>query len=400
MNALFSLLCAAGIAVQAQTPQIYRPDPSPPARVILDAPVTVPLAAGEALPIIEVRVNGQGPFRFGIETGANFIIVTPALAERLQLPRAGGPDHTPSYRIASIEVGAARFEDLPVSAFPFAQSTIDGVLGLPFYRDLLLTIDYSARTARFERGSLPAADGQSILPLTRVGDFWSAPIAFGGVAANAVIDTRSSGGFGVTPSAAASLTFDGGLAVVGRARGAAIAETVVKAGRLKTDVTMGRYTFPAPMVSVRELPPGFPQEPLMGTRVLSHFVMTLDQRNERVRFEKTGSPTIALEMPARPAGPAAASAAAPGTGALAVYAGRFGVRTISVIDGQLFLQRDGGPALRLVPDGRDAFTIADIPQARVRFLRDTGGSVTTLDVLNREGQWESAGKSIARGPLR
>ena len=386
MKGLISLLCLAGVAAAPQQPHIYRPDPSPPARIILDRPVTVPLVAGETLPIIEVRVNGQGPFRFGIETGANFIIVTPALAGRLGLARTGGPDDTPSYRLERIEIGAARFEDMPVSAFPFAQSSIDGVLGLPFYRDVLLTIDYPARAVTFERGNLPDADGASILPLTRVGDFWGVPIGLGKTTANGVIDTRSSGGFGLTPSAAASLPFDGELAVVGRARGAAIAETVVKAGRLKGDITLGRYTFPAPTVSVRALPPGFPEEPLIGTRVLSNFRLTLDQRNARVRFERTGSASIALDMPTRTAAP-------PESGPLAEYAGRFGVRAITVADGHLFLQRDGGPALRLVPDGRDAFRIADIPEARVRFVRDASGTVTTLEVLNREGQWESAVRS-------
>jgi hypothetical protein len=125
------------------------------------------------------------------------------------------------------------------------------------------------------------------------------PIGVGGTPFVAVLDTRSTGALGFTPGHTARLTFEGELAVIGRARGAGIPETEVRGGRLAGDVTIGGYTFPRPFVSVRARPPLFPQNPIVGTQVLQHFVVTLDQRNARLRLAREGPSTIELPQPQR-----------------------------------------------------------------------------------------------------
>ena len=79
------------IELSGQQPT-FTPDSSPPARVTLSGRVEVPMQLVRGLPIVEVRVNGSGPFLFGIETGANFVAVTPDLVAKLSLVRAGGPE--------------------------------------------------------------------------------------------------------------------------------------------------------------------------------------------------------------------------------------------------------------------------------------------------------------------
>ncbi|HEX6976223.1 MAG TPA: aspartyl protease family protein [Vicinamibacterales bacterium] len=365
----------------SQTPSAQQPstpDSPPPQRIDLAGTVEVPIALEGNLPIVDATVNGQGPFRFGIETGAGVVVISPELAAKLALKRTGGPDNIPEYHVDRLDIGGVVFHEFSVSAMRVAQGGIDGVLGLPLYRDLLMTIDYAHRRARFERGNLPAADGVTVLDLTHIGPFWGIPISVGGVKQRAVLDTRSTGGFGFTPESAAPLTFEGDLRVIGRARGAAIPETDVKAGRLAGDVTIGRYTFPKPTVSIRPLPPGFPTEAIVGTRVLSQFVLTLDQRNARLRLTRDGSDTIVLDEPA-PAAPARSTE----------YAGRYGTREIRLQEGKLVLQREGGPALEMVATGPDTFTLKEVPQAQFQFLRDAAGAVTAVKILNREGQWET-----------
>jgi hypothetical protein len=354
-------------------------------RVELTGVVDVPITLESNLPIVEVRVNGEGPFRFGIETGADFVVVSPDLAARLSLKRTDGTGDFPAYRLDSIAIGAARFIGVPVSATRFAQGGIDGVLGLPLYRDLLLTIDYPKRRATFQRGALPAADNASILALTHIGPFWGVPITIAGTPFAAVLDTRSTGGFGLTPESSRHVPFDGDLQVIGRARGAAIEETEVKAGRIAGDIAIGRYVFPRPMATVRPLPPGFPTEPLIGGRVLSQFVVTLDQRNARLRLDRAGAEPIVLEEPGpRPMAAAAGTASPPSD-----YVGRYGVREIRVDEGKLVLQRDGGPPLELIATGKDAFTLKEAPQAQIKFTRDAAGAVVAVEILNRDGQWET-----------
>jgi hypothetical protein len=380
---LVALLLPAAHAVSwAQSTQPTGPPATPPAAIDLPAPVEVPIALEANLPIVEARVNGQGPFRFGIETGAGFVVISPDLATKLSLERRGGPDDAPEYQVDRIDIGGASFRQVPVSALRVAQGGIDGVLGLPLYRDLLLTIDYPKRRARFERGNLPAPDGETVLSLTHVGPFWGLPIIVAGAKQWAVLDTRSTGAFGFTPESAAPLKFDGELRVVGRARGAAIPETEVKAGRLAGNIEIGRFRFPTPTITVRALPPGFPTEAIVGARVLSQFTVTLDQRNARLRLVREGPDTVTLEEPAsRPA-------VRPGD-----YAGKYGVREIRLEpDGRLVLQREGGPPLEMVPAGPDAFTLKDVPQARIQFMRDTAGAVIGVRILNRDGQWETVAR--------
>jgi hypothetical protein len=377
---------AEGWAQTGAPVRIHHPDASPPERVELAGAAEAPLTLLGSLPIVDVRVNGEGPFRFGIETGSASVIVVPDLATRLALPRAGGPDQFPEYRVETLQIGPATFHGLPVSTMTFAQPGIDGILGLSLYRDLLMTVDYPGRKVRFERGSLPDADGSVILPLTRVGPFWGLPITAGDAPLTAVLDTRSSGAFGFTPESSAALRFDGDLRVVGRARGAAIAETEVRAGRLASDITIGRYRFPRPTVTVRALPPGFPTAPIIGSRVLAHFSITLDQRTARLRMAREGSPVVNLDESAAVAPPRAAAASPE----LAQFAGRYGVREVRLADGGLVLQRDGGPPLAMMASGVDAFSLAAVPEAKIEFVRDQAGAVVAMRVLTREGQWETA----------
>jgi hypothetical protein len=391
------LVTAVALAAPAASAQ-GQPDSSPPRRVELTGPVEVPLSLESNLPIVEARVNGQGPFRFGIETGADFVIVSPDVVSRLALTRTGGSDAYPAYTVASIEIGGARFVDMPVAAARVAQTGIDGVLGLPLYRDVLMTIDYPARRLRFERGMLPAPDASNILTLTHIGPFWGVPISIAGTAFTAVLDTRSTGGFGLTPESARDVRFDGEPRVVGRARGAAIPETEVKAATIAGDVRVGRYVFPRPTVSIRPLPPGFPTEPIVGARVLSQFVVTLDQQNARLRLARDSDLPIVLDPAAGGRATSAAPASTAGAQATTDYAGRYGSRTVRAENGKLILQRDGGPPLEMVGTGQDTFTLAEVPQAQIKFVRDASGLIVEVQILNRDGQWEKE-KRVRQGAI-
>jgi hypothetical protein len=75
-----------------------------------------------------------------------------------------------------------------------------------------------------------------------------------------------------------------------------------------------------------------------------------------------------------------------------LYLGRFGVRTISLEGEDLYLQRQAGPKLRLLPVSEDEFVLEAVPDARVKFVRGDAGDAAELHVLNRAGEWEKSGK--------
>jgi hypothetical protein len=101
-------------------------------------------------------------------------------------------------------------------------------------------------------------------------------------------------------------------------------------------------------------------------------------------FLDTGNNLLRLEGEAAPADPKPA--------AQSEYAGRYGTRTISTENGELYLQRDGGPRLKLTTIAPDELGIEGIPAARLRFVRGANGKVTELHVLNREGVWEKSAR--------
>jgi hypothetical protein len=76
--------------------------------------------------LVDVQVNGQGPFPFLLDTTASQSTLSPQLATRLGLDAASGGAH-----ITSLETGALRLEDvhLPV-AMGDTIGAADGVLGI------------------------------------------------------------------------------------------------------------------------------------------------------------------------------------------------------------------------------------------------------------------------------
>jgi Aspartyl protease len=256
---------------------------------------------GTTLPVVRVMINGRGPYRAAIETGAGFVAATRAFADSAGLRQTGNADGLPEYLADSIRVGSARFDGIKLSALPGRGATgADLILGLSFFHDVLLVIDYPAGVVRLSRDSLPDANGRDVLALSRVGPFWAAPVNIGGRDLSAVLDTRSAGpAMSLAPGVAAALPFADSLRVVGRASGAAIASTEVKEGRLAGDIRIGSFTFPHPLLNVRELPPGFPTNPLLGDVMLRHFEVSLDQRHARLRLRHDGDPAIVLPEPQR-----------------------------------------------------------------------------------------------------
>ena len=378
---------------------VQEPDATPPRRVVMPTSVDVPLLdpgiPGASLPVISVMINGRGPYRFGVETGAGFVAFSRELVTALGLKQAGGSDELPEYNVDSVTFGGASFQGVRAASIPRNARGVDGLLGLPFFQNVTFTVDYPANRLRVVRDTLPTANGKDILPLSRVGPFWGLPIELAGRQFTAVLDTRSTAALSMTPKAAEPLPFDGELRVVGRSGGAGLPGADVREGQLKGSARIGSYTFPNPVLSVREMPPGFPEGPLVGSRVLRNFVLTLDQRKARLRLARTGSATIELGSMRDAAAVTIPRPAGPNGDPGADYVGTYGDRTLSIVDGKLQIQRPGGRALELVATGPDAFTIAGIPQAKIEFVRDANRKVVRIRVFNQQGQWEEAAREGA-----
>jgi clan AA aspartic protease (TIGR02281 family) len=142
---------------------------------------TVPLRrAGSHLLVDGVRVNGQGPFRFLLDTGAQSTTLHQAIAERLglrpsyrvEVVSVNGSTLAPATRVTSVTLGSASALDMEVMWCRLAG--FDGILGQNFLHHFRYGIDLRRRQLHFEEDSEPAgvrlpletSDGR---PLIRLG---------------------------------------------------------------------------------------------------------------------------------------------------------------------------------------------------------------------------------------
>ncbi len=112
-------------------------------------------SSGYPVAIVQARVNGTGPYRFLVDTGATVTIVSTSLAQRLHLAAlpavvqgvgAGGRFSTRA-STASISVGAARQQRVLVATFDLsdiqkAVGSVDGAIGYNFLKSYRVTLDY------------------------------------------------------------------------------------------------------------------------------------------------------------------------------------------------------------------------------------------------------------------
>lgn len=289
-----------------------------PKRVVLSTPrVVAPLSFTNGRPVVEATIEGRGPFRMLIETGCECVHLSPqvvaGLAEVLvpltddKLFRAGGTFVGRLHRARSIAVGGATLTDVVVTADNALQG-VDGILGLPAFRDLLLTVDYPAQRLVLEQGALPAPDGRQILPMRRVfGDLYGIDLPVGAHTLPALLDTQSGFGLITSPTLARGLHLASAPVPAGEVVMGGMTTAPWQVARLADTIHIGAYRLPAQLVSVIAHPPTRPRLANVGGQLFQHFAVTFDQRTARVRFAREGSTVIPGPGPYRSFGLRAAA---------------------------------------------------------------------------------------------
>ena len=97
-----------------------------------------------------VRINGQGPFNFVVDTGANRTVITSELAARLALPDAGpadihgvaGIEPAQTATIETLEVDAVVSRNIRAPTISRGRLGADGLLGVDVLRNRRVTIDF------------------------------------------------------------------------------------------------------------------------------------------------------------------------------------------------------------------------------------------------------------------
>jgi hypothetical protein len=106
-----------------------------------------------------VHINGKGPFRVVIDTGANRSVISTELASSLGLPAGrparvhgiAGPQEAPTVNIDELRIGVIKARLSQVPTLAAADMGTDGLLGLDVFKNKQVTFDFLRDVVRVER---------------------------------------------------------------------------------------------------------------------------------------------------------------------------------------------------------------------------------------------------------
>ncbi len=262
-----------------------------PRHVDLAAPLAVPLTASSHLLTVAARIDGQGPFHLAVDSGAAGLLhLSAAVARSLALEQVGeaitgdpsgsNPRHSAVVRVASVEIGGARFEgvDAVVGDAP-GPAAEDGVIGLALFSGLTVTLDYPRSELRLSREPL-AAGAPHVVSFTSTRGIPQIEVSAAGVPLTVDVDTGSPALLSLPAAAAARLPL-GEQRVVGRGR-TATNEFEIRGADLRGDLEVAGWTAATPAVDLVDL---FPVGNL-GSRFLRDYAVSFDLANHRLALER------------------------------------------------------------------------------------------------------------------
>lgn len=311
--ALVAFASPAGVA--AQEPRIAKPRPAPAGPSSL--PPLPPAAFDNTLAIsgdeikarkvetrlsVDVLVNGRGPYRFIVDSGADTSAVGLRIARDLQLP-LGTPavldgmserDIVDRVKVNQLTVGPSTVSDLELPALKEVDLGADGMIGIDALVRERLMMDFDRKLIKVEDARVPekiAPDEIVIIARSQHGQLILTHVKAAGLPLDAVIDTGSEITIG-------NLALRNKLIGGNRDKFVTIPVTDVTGAKMNVqlarigELQLGPVTLRDLPMAFADVPPfkvfGLENEPalLLGTDVLETFRrVSLDFRARRVRFQ-------------------------------------------------------------------------------------------------------------------
>lgn len=273
----------------AEGGMVIRRAPRAPDDTRLSGPVMAPLTMAGHLPVVEAKVNGQGPYHFAIDSGAAGLMrVSPALQKTLGLApvgevMVGDPSRKNMQRrsivhVDSVDIGGAHFGGIEAVVSDGGEA--DGVIALHMFGDLTVTLDYPKSQLRLGLQPL-AANDPHVVAFTAERGIPEIGVDIAGVNRKVDVDTGSPAFLSIPSDWAAAMNFTSEPRVVGHGR-TSTNEFEIRAADLKGDLRVAGYTAPNPAVDIVSI---FPVANL-GARFLREYAVTFDMANGRLALAK------------------------------------------------------------------------------------------------------------------
>jgi hypothetical protein len=259
----------------------------------------IPFDSDHGVPIVKVWVNGKGPFAFIVDTGEEHMgVISPKIANELKLPQVGTgktSDPTnghevdgPMFETATLEF--AGFKSEKVQLFGI-DAGVDGVIGLPMFREYLSEFQPANKRIVLRRASLPESNGKDIFTYTAPEGIPDMEMSIAGRPVRVHPDSGNPGTISLPKKLGAGLDWVAPPVKVGEA-GTIANKFDIFEGQVKTDLRLGQFVFPHPYLVVNDF---------SGTHANFGFGLfklfrsvSFDQQHLRVRFESDKN-TIQIE---------------------------------------------------------------------------------------------------------
>jgi hypothetical protein len=297
--AMSILLVASTLAIgQVQ----MRGDPPVPVPATIQVPgdgVTVPMQDMEGRPVIDLKINGKGPYRFILDSGAVTTVVSDELSRELsltppagvQVASVGGGPPPAIVVIHDVRIGDAVLEGMIAAVMPLGgllkgENAPRGVLSAANFPGYLLTYDYPGKHISIKKGALENADSKSTFQYTDEQVLPTVPVRIAGHDTQVHLDTGSPFGLTLPVKFATELPLASQPKEAGRVRTGG-GEVPISIARLNGTIELGKYKLELDEVRFSDARPGpGPASGNIGYDVLRHFVVTLDSKNRRVQLDQ------------------------------------------------------------------------------------------------------------------
>ena len=312
-------LCAAAGGGSLAAPSASRP-PKPP------KPIRVPPAPMPALPpavidnqlaiggediearkietrlTVEVRVNGQGPYHFLVDSGADTSVVGQRIARDLNLAATTpvtlnsmtASAIVPRVVVPELTIGSSRIQDLHLPVLLERDLGGAGMIGIDALVQQRLMMDFEKRLIKVEDARIPARmmDGEIVVTARRRrGQLILTEVTAAGRQVEAVVDTGSQISIGNTLLRDELIRGNRDKFIDLEVTGVTGVTMKLQLARI-AELRLGKVTLRDVPIAFADVPPfrvfGLDREPalLLGTDLLDTFRrVSLDFRARKVRFQ-------------------------------------------------------------------------------------------------------------------
>jgi len=353
--------------------------------------VNIPLDMTTHRPIIDVMINGKGPYKFIFDTGSTTHIIDESLNEEFGFKVVGeDPLRTPgaenslaSKRVAIPKVsfpGTNISKDVEMNVIAIrSMLPVDGIIGGFFLEDYLVTMDYPASKLTLSLGKLDKND-TGVFPFIQDARTLNLTIDVAGNEVEAHLDSGNPLTMTLPYSLIDKLSFKE-APQKGLPMRTPVASFETWEAQLLGSVTIGNAVIKDPKVRLAE---GY-EYVNVGYGVINKLRITIDRKNSLIKFEEVSmansdSPKV-LEQIGSQTSP---------------YAGTYeGDRKVWVNEaGKLVYQRTPAPiALEMVQIEPDFFEMK-VPEGvrapqeipKVLFMRNEANTVVGLTLVYKDGR--------------